>query len=225
VRRPPNDEEPNFTGAPRGPAVVPGTYTVKLTVGDKTLQKTVEVRLDPSVSVPAADLVKLQEMSLRLRDMQSAANTALRTLDSLKAQLEFIERTEKDRVPDLPKEFTEKLTAYKKQVTELTDKITRPEGGFGFSGRTQLADRIGGLFFTIDAVNAAPTPAQQTYFGEIQTEFRQKTDEVNRFISQTVPQMNETLKRFNAPQLIPGKPVEPPKEGEQPTPPAMEDKH
>ena len=215
VRRPPNDEEPNFFGAPRGPAVVPGTYTVKLTLGDKTLQKTVEVRLDPTVSVPAADLVKLQEMSLRLRDMQSTTNTALRALDSLKSQLEFIEKTEKDRVADLPKEFTEKLTAYKKQVAELTDRLTRPEGGFGFSGRTQLADRIGGLFFTIDAVNAAPTPAQQTYFGEIQAEFRQKIEEVNRFIAQTVPQMNETLKRFNAPQLVPGKPVEPPKEGEQ----------
>ncbi|HVG30565.1 MAG TPA: hypothetical protein VM864_12735 [Pyrinomonadaceae bacterium] len=226
VRRPPNDEEANFVGGPRGPAVVPGAYTVKLTLGDKTLQRTVEVRLDPTVNASAADLVKSQEMSLRLRDMQSATNTALRALDSLKAQLEFIEKTEKDRVPDLPKEFTEKITAYKKQVTELTDRITRPEGGFGFNGRTQLADRIGGLFFTIDGVNAAPTPAQQVYFGEIQTEFRQKMDEVNRFISQTVPQMNETLKRFNAPQLIPGKPVEPPKEGEPAaTPPATEDKN
>jgi photosystem II stability/assembly factor-like uncharacterized protein len=225
VRRPPNDEEPNFTGAPRGPAVVPGVYTVKLTLGDKTLQKPVEVRLDPTVSASAADLVKLQEMSLRLRDMQSTTNTALRALDSLKSQLEFIEKTEKDRVSDLPKEFAEKMTAYKKQVTDMTDKLARPEGGFGFSGRTQLVDRIGGLFFTIDAVNAAPTPAQQTYFGEIQAEFRQKLDEVNRFVSQTVPQMNETLKRFNAPQLVPGKPVEPPKEGEQPEPPATEDKN
>jgi hypothetical protein len=32
--------------------------------------------------------------------------------------------------------------------------------------------------------------------------------EVNKFISQTIPQWNEALKRHNAPILIPGKPVE-----------------
>jgi hypothetical protein len=215
VRRPANDEEPNFFGAPRGPAVVPGTYTVKLTVGDKTVEKPVEVRLDPTVSVAPADLQKLQEMSLSLRDMQSATNNALRALDSIKSQLESIERTEKDRTPDLPKDFSEKMTAYKKQVDDLSGKLARPDGGFGFSGRTQLSDRLGGLFFTIDGANAAPTPSQMTYYGELQTEFKQKLDEVNRFITQTVPQMNDTLKKYNAPLLVPGKPIDASGEGGQ----------
>ncbi|MCA1814883.1 MAG: glycosyl hydrolase [Acidobacteria bacterium] len=213
VRRPPNDEEPNFFGAPRGPAVVPGTYTVKLTVGAKTVQQNVEVRLDPTVNSSTADLLKLQEMSLSLRDMQSATNNALRALDSVKAQLDFIERTVKDREPEPPKDFADKMAAFKKQVDDLSGKLARPEGGFGFSGRTQLIDRLGGLFFTIDGANAAPTRSQETYYGELQTEFKQKLDEVNRFITQTVPQMNETLRRFNAPQLIPGKPIDASGEG------------
>jgi photosystem II stability/assembly factor-like uncharacterized protein len=209
VRRPPTEEEPPFFGGPRGPAVVPGTYTLKLTVGDKVVQKPVEVRLDPNVTTPLAELQKLQEMSLKLRDMQSATNTALRAMDSLKSQLDFIERTQKDRAGDLPKEFADKLTAYKKQVDDLSGKLARPEDHFGgVPSRPQLSDRLGGLFFTIDSVNAAPNQAQQSYFTDLQTEFHQKLEEVNRFITQTVPQMNETLKRFNAPQLIPGKPVD-----------------
>jgi hypothetical protein len=215
VRRPPTDEEQPFSGGPRGPAVVPGTYTVKLTVGDKTAQKPVEVRLDPTVSVAAGDLLKLQDMSLSLRDMQSATNNALHALDSIKSQLEFIERTEKDRTPDLPKDFSEKMTAYKKQVDDLSGKLAQPDGGFGFSGRTQLIDRLGGLFFTIEGANAAPTPSQQNYYGELQTEFKQKLEEVNRFISQAVPQMNETLKKYNAPPVVPGKPIDASGEGAQ----------
>jgi photosystem II stability/assembly factor-like uncharacterized protein len=209
VRRPATDEEPGFFGAPRGPAVVPGTYTLKLTVGDKVVQKPIEVRLDPNLSTPAADLQKLQEMSLHLRDMQSATNTALRTLDSLKSQLDFIEKTQKDRAGDLPKEFADKLTAYKKQVDDLSGKLAAPEDKFGgIPSRPQLSERLGGLFFTIDGVNAAPTLSQQTFFTELQTEFHQRLEEVNRFITQTVPQMNETLRRFNAPQLTPGKPID-----------------
>ncbi|HEX7177872.1 MAG TPA: hypothetical protein VF240_21615, partial [Pyrinomonadaceae bacterium] len=210
VRRPPTDEETQFTGGPRGPQVLPGMYTAKLVVGDKSYTKPVEVRLDPTISVLPADLKTQSDMTLRLRDMQSATNAALRTLDSLKSQIEFVERTVKDRLTEVPKELSDRLTAHKKQVEELQNKLAQPEGGLGFSGRAQLIDRIGSLFFSIDGVNAAPTHAQREHFGEVQTEFTQKIAEVNKFLADTVPQVNELLRRFNAPTLMTGKPIEPP---------------
>ena len=208
VRRPPTDEEVQFTGGPRGPQVLPGTYTVKLLVGDKSYEKKVEVRLDPTISVPAADLQSQFDMALSLRDMQSATNGALRTLDSLKSQIEFVERTVKDRLTEVPKELSERLADHKKKVEELHGKLAQPEGGLGFSGRAQLVDRIGNLFFTIDAVNAAPTQAQRDFYAEIQKEFAQKIAEVNKFLSEAVPQVNELLRRNNAPTLMTGKPIE-----------------
>jgi RNase H-fold protein (predicted Holliday junction resolvase) len=210
VRRPPTDEETAFGGGPRGPQVLPGTYTVRLQVGDKTQDKRVEVRLDPTISVPAADLQLEHDMTLKLRDMQSTTNTALRTLDSLKTQLEFVEKTVKDRLTDVPKELSDKLAESKKQVEAAQNRLAQPEGGLGFSGRSQLSDRIGGLFFTIDGANAAPTPAQREYYGELQIEFNEKIAEVNKFLNQSVAQLNETLRKFNAPQLMVGKPLEMP---------------
>ena len=53
VRRAPSDEETSFTGPPRGPQVLPGTYTVKLTVGARTFEERVEVRLDPTITCSA----------------------------------------------------------------------------------------------------------------------------------------------------------------------------
>src|SRR5437762_10848978 len=41
---------------PRGPIVVPGRYTVRLTVGGRTLAETVTVRMDPRVTTPPAGL-------------------------------------------------------------------------------------------------------------------------------------------------------------------------
>ncbi|HEX8853446.1 MAG TPA: hypothetical protein VF754_08165, partial [Pyrinomonadaceae bacterium] len=209
VRRPPTDEETQFTGGPRGPQVLPGTYTAKLFIGDKTFERPIEVRLDPTIApVPAADLQAMRDMALRLRDMQSATNNALRTLDSLKAQVEFVERTLKDRLTEVPKELSDRLTEQKKRVEELQGRLARPEGGLGFSGRDQLVDRIGGLFFTIDAANAAPTPAMRELYAELQREFDTKVGEVNRFLADSVPQLNETLRRAGAPTLMTGKPIE-----------------
>ncbi len=213
VRRPPADEETQFTGGPRGPQVLPGTYTLKLFVGDKAYEQKVEVRLDPTVSVPVAELRETLDMMLRLRDMQTATNNALRTLDSVKAQIEFVERTVKDRLgaSEVPKDLTDRLAAQKKRVEELQNRLAQPDGGLGFEGRAQLVDRIGNLFFTLDGANAAPTPAARELYADLQKEFDTKIGEVNSFLSDAVPQLNEALRRVGAPTLMTGKPIELPK--------------
>jgi photosystem II stability/assembly factor-like uncharacterized protein len=214
VRRPPTDEEVQFTGGPRGPQVLPGTYTVRLLVGEKSYERKVEVQLDPTVGgVTAADLRETLEMELRLRDMQTATNNALHTLDSLKSQIEFIERTVRDRLgaSSVPKELTDALAEQKKRVEELQNRLAQPEGGLGFEGRAQLIDRIGGLFFTLDSSNAAPTPAARELYGDLQKEFDTKVGEVNRFLNDAVPQLNDALRRVGAPTLMTGKPIEMPK--------------
>lgn len=208
LRRPPSEEETEFSGGPRGPQVLPGTYTVRLTVGDKTLEKPVEVRFDPTVRVAPDDLPKQLEYGLKLRDMQSATNDALRALDSIKNQFEQVEKTAKDRLSDVPEELKKALTDHTKQVESLIGGLARPQDVPGFGMRPQLAERIGGLFFDIDGANAAPTVYQREFFEEIKVEFEKKIGEVNTFIEQTVPKLNETLRRFNAPTVMPGKPIE-----------------
>jgi hypothetical protein len=211
VRRPPTTEETPFGGGARGPQVLPGVYMVKLFVGDKTVERRVEVRLDPTVQVPASDLQMTHDMSLKLRDMQSTTNTMLRSLDSIKGQLQFIEKTVKERLTDPPKELTEAITENLKQVDKVLGTLSRTqeEGGLGINpGRAQLIDEIGGLFFTIDATNAAPTPAQREYYNTLQTRFRTTLAEANKFFNASVPKLNETLRRHDAPTVLVGKPIE-----------------
>jgi len=208
LRRPPSEEETEFTGGPRGPQVLPGIYTVKLMVGEKLLEKPVEVRLDPTISVSTADLRMQLEHGLKLRDMRSATNDALKALDSIKEQLQQLEKTVKDRLPDAPEELKKILTEHTKQVESLQSGLARPQEIQGFGIGPKLSELISGLFFDIDGTNAAPTQYQREYLGEIQAEFQQKIGEVNKFIEETVPKLNETLQRFNVPTVMPGKPIE-----------------
>jgi hypothetical protein len=207
MRREPPPEEA-FFGGPRGPQVLPGTYTVKLTVGDKSLEKRVEVRLDPTVEVAAADLQTALDYGLKARDLQSTATDALRTLDSIKEQLQGIQKIVKDRMPDAPKELATALEDHLKQVEALQNKLARQDTGLGFSGKPGIADSLGGFFFSIDSVNAAPTPYQAEGFKELQTKFGERMEEVNRFITEKVAQLNDTLRRNNAPTVVAVKPIE-----------------
>jgi len=210
VRRPPATEEMPFGGGARGPQVLPGTYRVKLFVGDKSIERSVEVRLDPTVSVSAPDLQMTHDMSLKLRDMQSATNNTLRALDSIKGQLQFIERTVRERLTDPPKDLTDAISDNLKQLDKVLGTLSRSqEEGLGYNpGRAQLGDELGSLFFTIDGTNAAPTPAQREYYGVLQTRFRTTLAEAGKFLTQSVPKLNETLRRFDAPTVMVGKPIE-----------------
>jgi photosystem II stability/assembly factor-like uncharacterized protein len=207
VRNPPTEEEAAFGGSPRGPQVLPGKYTVRLVLGDKTLEQPVEVRLDPTSNVSLADLQMQLDLQMKLRDMQSAANSALRFLDSLGDQLKHTQTTAKTLNKDPDKEMMKALEDYVKQVDALEDRLARRADGLGLAGKSQIADLVGDLFFRLDG-NAAPTSSQRQYFEEMQPQYRDRMTEVNHFITVTVPQWNEKLRNWNLPTLTTRKPVE-----------------
>ena len=208
VRRPPSEEESAFGGPPRGPHVLPGNYTVKLTVDDEISVQPIEVRLDPTLTVPHADLQAQLDLQLKLRDMQSATNNALRFLDSIEDQLKHTQTTAKTLNKEPDKDMMKALEDYIKQINTLEDRLVRRSEGLGFPGKAQVVNKIGDLFFGIDATNAAPTVYQRQYIQEVQPEYADRMAEVNRFINGTVPQWNEKLRAWNLPTLTTRKPVE-----------------
>jgi len=205
VRKPPTEEQVAFGGGPRGPQVLPGTYTVKLTVNDKTLEERVEVKLDPNISTPLTELQETFDMQSKLRDMQSTINSSLRFFDSLKEQLKQSQTTMKTLNKEPDKDLMKALDDYIKQLDTLEDRLAAREEGLGIAGRSQVSDDIGTLFFELDT-NFGPTAGQRQYFGEIEPVYRARVEEVNDFLSQTLPQWNEKLRAWNAPTLTTRKP-------------------
>ena len=207
VRRPPSEEQLSFFGGARGPQVLPGAYTVKLTVNDKTFEERVEVKLDPAVNVPVADLKEALDMQVKLRDMQSNINTSLRFLDSVKEQLKQAQTTMKGLQKEPDKDLMKALEDYIKQIDTLVDRLSARNEGLGFAGKDQVIDDIGGLFFSLDT-NFGPTLGQKQYFGEIEPVYRTRIEEVNKFLRETLPQWNDKLRAWNAPTLTTRKPID-----------------
>ena len=207
VRRPPTEEQLAFGGAARGPQVLPGTYTVKLTVNDKVYEERVEVKLEPAVNTPVAALQEALDMQIKLRDMQSTINLSLRFLDSLETQLKQTQTTMKTLQKEPDKDLMKALDDWIKELDTLEDRLSSRNEGLGFAGRDQVADNIGNLFFTLDT-NFGPTAGQRQFFAEIQPVYRARVEEMNKFLQQTLPGWNEKLRTWNAPTLTTRKPLE-----------------
>ena len=108
-----------------------GKHTVNLTIGDKTFVQPVQVRLDPTISVSPSDLQAQLDLQMKLRDMQSAANSALRFLDSIEEQLKHTQTTAKTLNKEPDKEMMKVLEDYMKQIDVLDDRLARRGKGSG----------------------------------------------------------------------------------------------
>ena len=120
-------EEPRFQGkdtrpvthwgldqAQVGPIVVPGKYTVRLTVDGRSFTQPIEILRDPKIASTVADLDLSVKLQLRLRDDISATADMVNSLEVMRKQLEDVTRAVKD---DPSK------AALLKQVGEMEKKL------------------------------------------------------------------------------------------------------
>jgi hypothetical protein len=200
------DAEGGGRGFPaRGPLVLPGKYTVRLTASGKTVTQELEVKLDPTVPVAPEALRTQLDVNLKLRDMQSSVNDALRGIDTYKAQLETAEKTAHVTDPQQARILAGLITERMQQLTTMQMKLARPADIPGYSMAPRLVDRLNALLNGIDRVLAAPTPYQIEHFNELRREFLADMGEVNQFVEKQVPEIDALLKRNSSGAV---KPVE-----------------
>jgi len=120
-------EEPRFRGedtrpvthwglepAQVGPVVVPGKYTVKLTVDGQSATQSIDILRDPKVPTSVADLDLSVRLQLRLRDSISAAADMINGIEVMRKQLEDVQKAYRN---DASK------TALLKQVQVMDKKL------------------------------------------------------------------------------------------------------
>ena len=194
------DDEEEFRGPTRGPSAMPGKYTVRLTAAGTTLTKPVEVKAEAG----ATDLKQQFELGLKLRDLQSSTNDALKSLDAVRDQINTVSKTVS---PEAAKDLLNSLKERLQQIASIEDKLARPGNIPGYSMGPRLIDRLSQLAGGLENTLNGPTGPQREHYKELLGEFNHEVDRVNKLLTDGVPQMNEMLKKQNAGTISAGKPV------------------
>jgi prephenate dehydrogenase len=93
-----------------------------------------------------------------------------------------------------------------KLVDETIGKLAAPAAeGLGYRGSSRIAEKLSGLFASIQGVNAAPTPAQIEAFAELQPEVATALADAEKVINERLKKLNELLRKNDAPTLIIGR--------------------
>ena len=119
-----------------GPRVLPGTYTVALTVGDETMEQPVEVRLDPRVTISRSDLIARHEAMLRSYRLSGPRGQAGQRMQQMMQQVTRAEERLGD-AEEAPEDLAEEIEAVREALQELMGDLGDAGGGSNVYGQIE----------------------------------------------------------------------------------------
>jgi photosystem II stability/assembly factor-like uncharacterized protein len=131
-------------GGVRGPQVLPGVYTVKMTAGSVVSEQKVDVKIDPELKVSAADLKAQWDTLQRISTLMRGTAELLR---------------EADRHADSA------------DWKALRDTLARPRNLSNSETGPRLSEQLQSLYNLIDGPNDAPTHAMMNLLAQLEQEY------------------------------------------------------
>ncbi len=146
--------------------VMPGRYTVKLTVGGQSYTQPLTVRMDPRVKTPLAGLRQQFDLAQRIVAAWRKDSLALAEVRAMRARLDTL----KQQAGAGPR--ADSLAALDAKLAALAGAGGGRFGGGGRGGAgagptlASLNGQLGGLYGVVEGTDAAPTPQVSRTAGE-----------------------------------------------------------
>jgi photosystem II stability/assembly factor-like uncharacterized protein len=191
----------NTAPAPTSPWVMPGRYSVKLTVNGKSYTQPLTVKMDPRVKTPPSGIEEQFRLSKKLYDGIAETFTALEELGSIRDQVKAL--LEKAGQGDM----SHRLSTFDQKAGALEGASGRDfRGGFGPRGGGQ--DNLAGinrslsmLMRLLQGADAAPTPQAAVAVADSLKTFGDLMARWNELKTQDLAKLNDKLKEAELPTV------------------------
>jgi hypothetical protein len=180
---------------PRGPSVLPGHYTVRLTVDGKTSTAPLTIKMDPRVKTSIANLEKKFTAESRLASVVSESSQAVTQAKSILQQLDKLSETATASTKD-------QLEALKKKLADLVGAQGGPPAA---PASEATLSRTNGqsiaLYQQLWQVDAEPTSSQMEALSEVDRDHASLSKQWREFKSSDLPALNRLLHDVNVPEI------------------------
>jgi len=191
---------------PEGPLVVPGAYTVKLTVDGRTSTQSLTVKLDPRVKISTAGLTQQFDLSYEAyKGMEQSFQTAVE-IRKLRERID----TAVNKVGRGP--LAEALSALEKKAAGIGGEGRADVSSPGLPGGTidlrnpnltSLNNGFSSLLENLQSADVTPTDATIAAASELKRTLVKLLSDWNDLKTRDVAAMNEQLRAANQPMLTP----------------------
>ena len=187
----------------QGPTAPPGSYSVRLTAGDKTESQSFKLLKDPRSQGSQADLDEQFVFATQIRDKTSEANNAVRTIRNLKAQLKGRAR----QVPSgrgvalerLINPFVEQLSAVEAEIYQVKNKSGQDPLNYPIKLNNQIAALLG----VVMSSETKPTAQSYEVFKVLSSELETQLAKLKGLLDTGLGAVNGELGRLGLGTIVP----------------------
>jgi hypothetical protein len=194
----PAGEEGGFGGRGGGGGldVLPGVYTVSLSVNGKQLTKSVQVDLDPRSDMTAAQLVTQFETATQLNDIAARVGRVISGVDDLLEQLTSL-LTQVRRGATNAQPQPQLLADIGSTIGELRhfrdSVLARPLAGLGYRQYPRLREEVQTVSGMVGRPMMPPTAGETQRMGELKAEADQAQARLDAIIQNRISKINQAL--------------------------------
>lgn len=193
-----------WAGGTQGPMIPPGTYTVRVTAGDKTETQTFVVKRDPRTDATQADLDEQYAFLKRIQATSNDANNAVRTVRNVKTQLADRKAKAGARgaaLARLAQTLEGQISAAEEEIYQVRNRAGQDPLNYPIKLNNQIAALAG----VVSSAEAKPTKQSYEVFDLLSGQLKVQLDRLQAAFGPSLAAVNAELARLGLPPIVPSK--------------------
>jgi hypothetical protein len=189
-------------GGTDGPRVPPGTYSVRLSVGDEAMTAPVQLRQDPRSSATQADLQAQFDFLLAANRKLSEIHEQIERIREVREQLKGVRtRVGKNEagkpIVDAAKELDKKMTAIEEALYQTKNKSSQDPLNYPI----RLNDKLASVADSAGTGDFAPTAQQRAVYAQLVQQIDAQLAQVRALWEKDLPVLNTMVKQSEVPAI------------------------
>ncbi len=197
-----------------GPMAVPGTYQMRLSVGDWSQTRSFQFLKDPRTPATLADLQEQFAFLTQIRDRVSEANDAVQQIRDIKTQLDDVVKrvvghADADTISSAARGLKERLGDVEAEIYQVKNRSGQDPLNFPI----KLNNKLAALATYVDGVDAKPTQQAYATYEVLSSALQVHLDRFDTIVETDVPAFNAFVQTKNVPAVL--LPVKKPQQAEE----------
>ena len=184
------------------PRALPGTYQMRLTVGDTTLTQSFSVIPDPRVPATGDELRAQFELKSAIRDRADEVNRSVNTIRRLRKQLSgWEERSKQGTGGEQAGQIAESAKRLMDRLAELEGEFINPSLDKPQPGSFCLKEKLVTLSSMIDESDDAPTQGAKEVYANLAEQVSERRAQLDRLLAEDVAQFSALIQSAGLPAV------------------------
>jgi len=186
-------------GWPGGPTVPPGTYQVRLTVGEWSETATFEVVQDPRTEISQEAFDEQYALAKEIWQELTRAHETIERIRDVRGQIEAVSaHVDDEAITEKAEEITTALTTIEGKLTQLKNESSQDVLNF----QPQIDNQLLNLQSVVESALGAPYTSSREVFAILEADLDGYVGELDAVVSEQLPELERLIGEAGAPRVV-----------------------